>query len=188
MTETNPCTAARETIQDLFDGPVSAGRRESLDGHLAGCRECRDARAGLDTVRAALQAMPEIPLPDDALDEVWARTVRATSDEASSWGWGWKPAMVLAASILLTAMVVLWSQRIEPTALPAVAENTYTDEQIDQARAELRQVMAITAGAFDRSRHAAFDRVIEGEVSPAIRRIPIHWPESGQDDPRRSKT
>jgi hypothetical protein len=178
-------------MQELMDGPVAAVRRATLDEHLARCADCREVRQGLDTVRTALRALPEIPLPGDALDEVWARTVDAGPADAR--GVAWRPRLAaiaaVAASLLLVALAVRWSSRLPPQ--PTVRSVTAVEpgaERLEQARREARQVLGITAAALARSEQAAFGRVLGDEVSPAIRRIGIHWPERSAPQDRRSKT
>jgi anti-sigma factor RsiW len=185
------CGEAREVMQELMDGPVPAARRAMLDEHLAACGECREVREGLETVRTALRALPEIPLPDDALDEVWSRTVDATPDESrvSPWWPRLGAIAAVAASLLLVTLAVKWSDRLpqQPAAEP-VELVELSDAEIDQARQEAKRVLEITAVALARSERAAFERVLGGEVSPAIRRIGIQWPEAPSPDDRRSKT
>ena len=60
--------------------------------------------------------------------------------------------------------------------------------ELEQARLEARRVLEITAVALARSERAAFERVLGGEVSPAIRKIGIQWPEPTAPEDRRSKT
>jgi len=182
------CAASRETLQDLLDGPVEAARRTSLDAHLAACGECREVRDGLEAVRAGLRSLPVTPFPDSALRQVWDRTVNAKREE--SFAPPWRPRFVaaaaLAASVALVALIVSWSRGLPPDAGPAPGR--LHAEQVERVRREARQVLEVTAAALKRSEHAAFERVLEGEVSPAIRRIGIQWPETGSPADRRSKT
>lgn len=196
MSNTTPpvrksCAQAREVMQELMDGPVAAVRRATLDEHLARCAECREVRQGLDTVRTALRALPEIPLPGDALDEVWAGTVDAGPADARVAAWQPRLAGIaaVAASLLVVALAVRWSSRLPPQ--PPVRNVKVVEpgaERIEQARQEARRVLGITAAALARSEQAAFGRVLGDEVSPAIRRIGIHWPERSAPQDRRSKT
>jgi anti-sigma factor RsiW len=184
------CAEAREAMQELMDGPVPAVRRATLDEHLADCAECREVRQGLETVRTALRALPEIPLPGDALDQVWARTVDAGPDDSRVAAW--KPRLgaiaAVAASLLVVALAVKWSSRLPPEPATGPALAVLSDEEIEQAREEAKRVLEITAVALARSERAAFERVLGEEVSPAIRRIGIQWPEKPSPDDRRSKT
>jgi anti-sigma factor RsiW len=180
------CAAARETVQELLDGTVEAERREALESHLAACGECREVRRGLVAVRAGLRSLPETPFPDDALRQVWDRTVNA--GRGATFVAPWRPRFVtaaaLAASLVLFALIFSWSRRLPPDPGPARLDA----EQIEQVRREARQVLELTAAALKRGERAAIERVVEGEVSPAIRRIGIQWPQTKVAVDRRSKT
>jgi len=185
------CAEAREVMQEHMDGPVPAVRRATLDEHLARCAECREVRRGLDTVRTALRALPEIPLPGDALDEVWARTVDAVPDDSRVSAWRPRLAALaaVAASLLLVVLAVQWSSHLPPQPTVRITKAVEPDaERIEQARKEAKQVLEITAVALARSEQVAFERVLGREVSPAIQRIGIHWPERPAPQHRRSKT
>jgi predicted anti-sigma-YlaC factor YlaD len=72
-----PCIAARERIHEMLDGPVPSGRDAELERHLAECEACTAFRNELALVGTALRELPEVAMPDDALDDVWDRTVFA---------------------------------------------------------------------------------------------------------------
>jgi predicted anti-sigma-YlaC factor YlaD len=183
------CVDARYTLQDLMDGPVDAEARSALDAHLTRCAECREARDGYEAVRAELRALPREPFPDDALREVWSRTIQAADGQAqaSVWQSRFGVAAALAASILMAALTLWWSNRVpDEPGRTVVAE--LTPDQVEQVRREARQVLELTAAALGRTQLAAAERVLEKEISPAIRKIRIHWPEEQAPDDRRSKT
>jgi predicted anti-sigma-YlaC factor YlaD len=181
------CAEARAAIQDLLDGPLAGRRRQALDEHLARCSACREVQSGLRNVRLALRSLPEIPLPEDALAEVWARTIDAPRPTgAAARPVGWKTVAALAASLLL-AVVLLWSGRV-PGARQAPSPDDMTQAEIEQIQRETRQALRVTAAAVHLSREVALDRVLEREISPAIRRIPVRWPETGTPASRRPRT
>ena len=185
------CAEAREVMQELMDGPVAAVRRAALDEHLARCADCREVRQGLDTVRTGLRALTEIPLPGDALDEVWARTIDARPHESRVAAWTPRLAAIaaVAASLLLVVLAVQWSSQLPPQPTVRVAKTVEPEAvRIEQARQDAKRVLEITAVALARSEQVAFERVLGGEVSPAIRRIGIQWPERSAPQDRRSKT
>ena len=64
----------------------------------------------------------------------------------------------------------------------------FSQEQIEQAALEARQVLELTAQALNRSRNIA-GRVLVDEVSPALQRTPIRWGAVGEvPRPGRSKS
>ena len=184
------CADTRRVLQELMDGPVDAETRSGLDAHLAHCAECREARDGYEAVRIGLRSLPRAPFPDDALQEVWSRTVEAEEREARAalWQPRFGAVAALAASILVVALTLVWSNRVPPGEPVPVVVRELSPAQIEQVRREARRVLELTAAALGRTQLTAAERVLEKEVSPAIRKIRIHWPEEQAPDDRRSKT
>jgi predicted anti-sigma-YlaC factor YlaD len=183
------CADARNTLQDLMDGPVDAETQSGLDAHLERCGDCREARDGYEAVRAGIRALPHAPFPDAALRELWSRTIEAADRQAklSVWQPRFGAAAALAASILMVALTILWSDRVPERPGPTIVAEL-TPHQIEQVRREARQVLELTAAALGRTQLAAAERVLEKQISPAIRKIGIRWPEQQAPDDRRSKT
>jgi len=187
------CAEARQTIHELLDGPIPADSREALAGHLSSCDSCREFQRGVEAVQTALQELPELPFPDDALEEVWSRTVHAKPEAPAvpAPRPGWWSAVAAAAAILLLAVLVSLNQNRVITVGPEIAgrgPGEVTPAEIEQAALEARQVLALTAQALRKGRRVALEEVLAGQVSPAIRRIPIQWPRLPAKDSRRSKT
>ena len=183
------CAEARKAMEEVLDGPIPAGRSQALRHHLLSCDSCREVQEGLRMIQAALRGLLEIPFPDDALEEVWSRTVSAESEAAtiSTRRFGWRAATAMAAATLLTAVLVTWTYN-STSLLRDAARDEPTFAEIEQAAREARQVLELTAQTLHRSRQAALEQVLEGQISPALRRIPIQWPESPPTTSRRSKT
>ncbi len=186
------CAAARETMQELLDRVVEAERDAALAAHSAACDECREVRRGLLAVRAGLRSLPRAPFPDVALQQVWDRTVNAERGAAPTAPWRprFVTAAALAASVALFALVLSWSRRLppDPGPAPAAVSAQLQDEQLERVRREALHVLELTAAALKRSERAAIERVVEGEVSPAIRKIGIQWPQTRVAVDRRSMT
>jgi len=163
------CERARELIHRRLDGELmDAVRRQELEDHLDSCAACRRARAELDSVQAALRALPRIPMRDEALREVWEQTSRSRPDRASrARRWlDWRPAA--AAAALALALWAAWD-------LGAVRTGP-SPEEVARAAEETRMVLGLTARALREVRQAAVTEVLAEEVSPALRRVPIRWP------------
>lgn len=171
-----PCERARRALQDTLDGTLPPGEGGPLEAHLEACGECREYRDEILAVREGLLALPEVPLPDDALEEVWSRTLEAGAPAArSARRWGW---LAAAAAVLVAALVWLLTP-IRPS------EPAPTEEELGRAAAETRLVLALTAQAFRRTEDAAVGGVLAGEVSPALHQIPLNWPEGPPPQERR---
>jgi hypothetical protein len=118
-------------------------------------------------------------MPAGDLEAVWSRTVDAGRDRERfrlDWRIAAAAVLILGAGLLFT-----WLGRRGPSpTAPSEAE-------IARAADEARLVFALTAQAMRRTERAA-DQVLAEEVSPAVRRVPIRWPESTHAEPRRSGT
>ncbi len=174
------CGEARETIQDRLDGPVEAGRDRRLRQHLEGCGSCREYRRSMDEVRQALRDLPRQRFPDDALEQVWDATIRERPQAVGAPRW-WVPdwRAAVAAGVLLAALAGFWvgRGRVAPTGAdtPLVAAEP-TREELARAEAEIRLVLGRTAAALRQAEQAVVRDVLRGEVSPALRKVPIRWP------------
>ncbi len=185
------CEAMRKTIQDGQDGPLSTEDVRALEVHLAGCADCRDYERGIEMVREALRVMPLHRFPDEALERVWDRTVRAEVEARRRFGWvDWRP--LAAAAVLAAALFGIWllgdraTSRHEIVADNGPGRETYSAQEIERARAELELVLGVTAQTVRQAEAAAVGGVLANEVSPALSRIPVlGGPPSGH---RRSGT
>lgn len=174
------CAEVRRTIQEALDGPVEASRHAAAASHVQACPECRDYQEGLRIVRDELRRLPSIPFPEDALEEVWKRTTRAESRFAKKPTRRMLPWLAAAAAVLVTAL-----------SLPALfrpVTRTYSAADLSQAEREARSALALAGDALRKSRHAALTEVLAGEVSPAMKKIPIRWPSPKTPDSRRRRT
>jgi predicted anti-sigma-YlaC factor YlaD len=174
------CAEIRRTIQEAMDGPIAAERQAAATSHLRACAECREYQEGLEIVRNALRALPSIPLPDDALDLVWERTIRNVARLPKRRSLRAIPWLAAAAAVLVTVL-----------SLPALFRpltRPYTPADLSQAAREARSALALAGNALRKSRHVAVTEVLAGEVSPAMRKIPIRWSPSKNPDARRPRT
>ena len=185
------CREARATIQDRLDGPVEAARARNLETHLTGCAGCREFADGLAVVREGLQAIPLLRFPDDALEEVWDRTVRVERArfDPRSWGLDWRAAV--AAAVVVAAVAGMWlgGDRSSEGTGPVVAmADAPSPDEIARVEQEIRLVLNLTAYALHRTEQATIQGVLAGEVVPALRRIPIRFPETTRAPGRRDGT
>jgi predicted anti-sigma-YlaC factor YlaD len=184
------CAKARRAIQEGLDGPVEAAARAAVDEHVAGCEACREYRDGMVALSDALRAAPELRFPDDALEQVWDRTVRAEPAPRSGLARHWRG--LAAAAVVTFVLVGLWAwvgPVTPPTSGPSaeqLAELGMTHEEFDRALEEARLVLNLTGSAIKRTEQAAVGQVLGGEVGPALRRLPI--PVTGSKEPRRTGT
>src|SRR6185369_4285105 len=131
------CARARHALDERLDGPLDPAREADLAAHLAGCAACREHEAGMLLVRSALRSLPEVPLPDEALAEVWARTVEGGSARLA------RPARwaAVAAAVLVAGLTFVLVRK------PGSPEPKPSQAEIAQAATEARLVLGLTARA-----------------------------------------
>ncbi len=165
------CPEARRAIQVALDADLmEAVERQRLEAHLAQCVDCREHESEMRTIQQTLRSLPSPELPAAALQEVWDRTTRADQRPTlRAWGPGWRNLAAAAVLIIAVVGVLRWDGRIpgEPT-----------DEELRRAADEARVVLGLTSQALRKTEQAAFRDVLADEVSVALRRVPIEWPET----------
>jgi hypothetical protein len=110
---------ARAALSDQLDGELDEAETAWLDGHLAGCPDCRATADAYAAQRFELRALRDrAPIPPR---DLWARTAAAIEAEAAgrsrSVGWNLRRLLVPSA-LIATALVV------------AVAVGTLTSSQL----------------------------------------------------------
>jgi len=96
----NHCKPYEKIMQDVLDGTVSAGHRETLERHLAHCRSCRNAFELLDPGLELLAAVPVPELGPDFTQKTVLMALRAKSTRLKR---------RRAASWCLASLIVLFS-------------------------------------------------------------------------------
>lgn len=152
------CTAAREAVHRRLDGePLDPAELELLGTHLGTCGACRDLETDLRLIQRGLRQLPGASFPESALAATFARTSRARPRS-------WLPLLAAAATIVLVLFGGrLWLERREAA-------------ELAQAARETRLVLGLTADVLRRTERTTLRDVLGGEVSPALRRVPVAWP------------
>lgn len=176
----NGCVEIRRTIQESMDGPVALERQADAAAHVRSCSQCREYREGLEIVRNALAALPSIPFPEDGLERVWEKTIRAAVPRSQKRARRSLPWLAAAAAILVTVLFL--------PALFRPLTRSYSQADLTTAERQARSALALAGDALRKSRHAAVSDVLEGEVSPAMKKIPIRWSSTKSPDSRRRRT
>lgn len=65
------CFTMSERLHQYVDGELPEGERAEVEGHLAACAHCREARGRLDALRALLRRELADPEPRVALAGLW---------------------------------------------------------------------------------------------------------------------
>ena len=141
------CRTARRALLTRGDGPLPAAERDALERHLVGCADCRRRADELDQSLSALRTLPPaLPFPDDALESIWNRTIRAAQPGGApvarladrgaraprpSRAAGWR--LALAAAALLAAVLgpylAFRARESAAPVAPAVARSLSPDQR-----------------------------------------------------------
>lgn len=183
------CRRARRALAARPDGELAPPEQLALERHLASCDACRAYGEGIDGALDALREIPaSLPFPDEALEQIWDRTLRAQRSaprreatprasvppgrrrRSSAWP------IAAAAAVLLAAIVgpylaLRGAGSTSPP--PAAAASASLSPEERRAAADLKLVLQLTDRAVERSRRAAIDGVIRRGVDPALRRVPV---------------
>jgi predicted anti-sigma-YlaC factor YlaD len=182
------CEQIRDRIQEQLDSaPLEAGHGilniapvATIEDHVNSCVACREFQRELESIRTALREMPQLNLPEEDLEAVWERTVRARvstshvhriSGRTFSW-------MALAAAVLFATIALqLVPQAIAPPAIPTAgvqATDTPAAADVELASQQLRWALGMTGEAIRKSRRAAAKDLVA--VDATLNQLPIRLP------------
>ena len=163
------CEDARRQIHEAHDDDSRGALPEPVCAHLAACSACRDFGDDLLSLTRALRALPQAPLPADALDAVWRNTIHARSGASTTTAGFWRlPAAAVFVTALATATLYLVYAPAPPPGPSPV--------ELARASAQAEMVFGYTARALAATREAAADRVLASRVSPAVRGVAASHP------------
>ncbi len=165
------CERAREEIQKRIDGDEPPA---GLDAHLEACFDCRAFQEEMQGLQDGLAGLPELEFPDEALEEVWKRTIRRR--EPAWFHWRLPAAAAAVLAVLLAGAYFTLRDR----------GPRYTEAEVARATLEAKAALSVVREALHRSEQAAFGRVLRGEVSPALEKITIGVPDPKERGQRRT--
>lgn len=160
-----------ERVHQTLDGDLmEATARTRMESHLAVCPVCSQAAGQLREMQDALRGFAETPLPGPALESVWERSIRSP---AVGRGRRWFDARFAAAAAAV--VLVVWiGVRTWP-------QPEHQDAQALRVAQEVRMVLQLAANAINRSNDVAIEQVFTNEVSPALRKVGVKWPQANDD-------
>ncbi len=163
------CSAAMELFHRVLDGDLmEATDRQGMQAHLAVCSECAEKAGQLREIQDTLRGIAEQPMPDDAMREVWQRTVHAPVVRTRRRWRDWR--FAAAAAVVIFATFI--GMRLYP--VPG------DDRVARQAAQEVRMVLQLTANALKRTEEVTFREVFAEQVSPALQKVGIIWPQASR--------
>jgi hypothetical protein len=102
------------------EGDLDAAGAARVREHVGQCDSCRAVWLGLRESQAALKALAEVEIDEQALAQ-WRGRVLAQIDGAPRRGWGWRWALAAAAVLLVWIGVHEWRPYGPPAPPPVVA-------------------------------------------------------------------
>jgi predicted anti-sigma-YlaC factor YlaD len=160
-------------MHERLDRGGPTGTAGALDAHLRDCSSCRHLFGELAAVQSALRQLPSFELDQKSIERVLAVAAdprSASPPHRRRTGMRLVPA---AAALLLAVMAGLV---LRPDGV-LVARQTHSSAELERAAAEVELVLGLTGDALRRSREAAVRDVLDRELAPALRRIPLLSPE-----------
>jgi anti-sigma factor RsiW len=163
-----------ELFHRVLDGDLmDAADRVRMESHLRVCSECAERAEQFREMQDLLRGMAERPMPEGATEQVWQRTVRAPRTRrrrAPDWRFA-----AAAAVVVLGAWigVRLYPDRIDRVPPRAEAE---------RAAREVRMVLQLTANALKRTEEVTLRTVFTEELSPALKKVGVTWPQAPARD------
>ena len=172
------CDACRATIQDRIDGRLmESAELAAMERHLESCDACGRFQDDMVELHEGLAALPDLEFPDDALETVWDSTIRKPAGRVPG-HWRW---MIAAAAVLLMALAGGYFGLIDE-------EPEYSSAEIARATAEARTALGLAGRALQRSQDVAMEKVLGGQVAPALEKITIGLPSIVRGTQRRTGT
>lgn len=160
------CEQALDAIHARFDDALTDDDDAALDAHLATCDACREFEAGLPFVCETVRRLPDIGLPDDALDAVFAATTRRRSAPLLyRLMTRWQTAVAAAVVAFALLLGTLTPRRSPPAPSP----------EVEQAYAEAQFVVQLTGRVLNEVQHTALDEIGEIRATPAVQRVSGLW-------------
>jgi len=163
------CEQTRRHIHEAHDDDSTGPLPELVRAHLAACSACRDFKDDILALTRALRALQRAPLPADALDAVWRKTLHARSGASTTTAGLWRlaAAAVLVAALSTATIYFVYAPSPPPGPSPV---------ELARASAQAELVFGYTARALAATRDAAADRVLASKVSPAVRGVAASHP------------
>lgn len=195
------CRRVREWIDPLLDGDLARPEEEALEAHLPDCPDCRSELAMARRLREAMrEGLPLLSCPPEVTAEVLrvarekaAGPARDAPDRAGSaprlaqrlagWlggGGVLRPSLVAAALVLLLLAAPLLYRTVVPApdrggAPATVAVETpadaYSAEEVAEAEAQARMVLALVASVGRDAGRAVQEEVFDPGIARPTRRI-----------------
>jgi hypothetical protein len=106
--------AMRALLPDLAEGGLEAGRRDTVETHLAACPACRDELDALVETLGLLQGLPSVAAPPDLSAKVRSRIRRRSSPRRRQAPVEQRIETTSAATVLVAAFLLIGARLLVP--------------------------------------------------------------------------
>lgn len=161
------CARFVEMLHARLDGELTDADARALEAHLDSCDGCREMASSLESAGEALRGLAFEPMPEADFQAVLDRTVRASVVPFRPKRARLLAGLGLAAAVLAAAVIVPLLVSDSTTSRPS-------PQEIARAREDAMRALAIAGRALKRAETAG-NAVVSGEVSPALRHVPLRW-------------
>lgn len=174
------CARFLEKLHARLDGEPEAAQDRELELHLESCERCRETAASLRSAHDALRGLAYEPMPEEDFQAVLDRTVRSASSREVV---PFRPRRARLFAGLGLAAAAIAAAVIVPVLVSRSTTSTPSPQEIARAREDAIRALAIAGRALKRAETAG-NAVVTGEVSPALRRVPLRWDRLAEESRR----
>lgn len=161
------CERIRRSIDEQFDCGTPDRMDAAVADHLSECAACSQYRQRLNVLEEDMRSLPSISFPDEALQDVLAKTAGTPSAPTRRWTWRrWRGPLAAAAVLALSVTIpgAAWRLRLSAQ-----------QERVDEAVEQTRYVLGVTAGAFRRAESVAVEDLYGERLPRVLGRFKVDW-------------
>jgi predicted anti-sigma-YlaC factor YlaD len=161
------CEQIRRSIDEQFDKGASDRVDAAVVDHLSECAACSQYRRRLNALEEDVRSLPSIPFPDEALQDVLAKTAETPSASTRRSLWRrWHRPLAAAAALALSVTIPWTAWRSHLSA---------QQKRVDEAVVQTRYVLGVTAGAFRRAETVAVEDLYGERLPRVLGRFKVDW-------------
>lgn len=189
------CRECRDRLSAYREGELDDSLRKKMDGHLAGCADCRAELAGLNQMIQQLKGLPPVSVPSDFRSRVWQKieeepwTARLRRTILEPWYLKLPvEALATAAVVLIVAQVVRVTGP-EKMAMAPLLQETPVSAPLDKAKLDTAQGVAANGKLKERAvSEMAREKQQEQRMElAAVKLAPAGLPLKDAEQPQRSE-
>lgn len=161
------CERVQRSIDEQFDRDAPDRMETAVADHLSECTACRQYCQRLNALEEDMRSLPSIPFPDEALQNVWAKSVDKLSASTRHSTWHrWRRPLAAAAALALAFSIPWTAWRLHLST---------RQKRVDEAVVQTRYVLGVTAGALRRAETVAVEDLYGERLPRVLGRFKVDW-------------